>query len=278
MENIKIGQFICELRKEKQMTQKDLAEKLHITDKAVSKWERGLSCPDIALLPDIAKLFGVTVGELLNGEKGKGDAEEAEESINNVLQYADNSVKRKAKSLRDIYAQVFSLMLLCSIVTCVICDMAIGGSLSWSYLVMSANIFSWLVFFPVIKFRMGGVTATLISFSVFVIPYLWVLDTIISGKNSILPIGVPMAIIAVVFLWIVYFVFKALGDKKFLATGICLVAVIPAHVLINYILMKKIHSPLFDMWDVLSVLIIGIVALIFLYLHFCRVKRRAEQE
>ena len=52
MENQKIGNFIKELRKEKKLTQKDLAAKLMITDRAVSKWERGLNCPDISLLDD----------------------------------------------------------------------------------------------------------------------------------------------------------------------------------------------------------------------------------
>lgn len=276
MDNQRMGQFISELRKEKQMTQKELAEKLLITDKAVSKWERGLSCPDISLLPQIAELLGVTIGELLNGERGNAGSEADERNLNSALQYADTAVQRKIKSLRDIYAQVFSLMLLCSIVTCLICDMAIGGSLSWSFLVIGANVFSWLVFFPVIKFRKGGVTATLVSFSIFIVPYLWVLDKLISGNSSILPIGVPMAIIAVIFLWAVYFMFKVLGDKKFLATGICLLLAIPVHILINYILMKQIHSPLFDIWDALSVLVIGIVAVVFFALHFQRAKRSAE--
>jgi len=69
MDNKKMGEFILEMRKEKQMTQKNLAEKLNITDKAVSKWERGLSYPDISLLPSIAEALGVTTGELLNGEE-----------------------------------------------------------------------------------------------------------------------------------------------------------------------------------------------------------------
>ena len=67
----KIGQFIAKLRKEKQMTQRELAEQLHITDKAVSKWERGLSCPDISLLTSLAGILGVTTSELLNGKKIK---------------------------------------------------------------------------------------------------------------------------------------------------------------------------------------------------------------
>ena len=73
--NDKFGEFILELRREKGLTQKELAEKLYISDKAVSKWERGLSMPDIALLIPLSQIFGVTTTELLSGkriEKDKG--------------------------------------------------------------------------------------------------------------------------------------------------------------------------------------------------------------
>ena len=69
MDENKIGQFILELRKEQKITQRDLAAQLHITDKAVSKWERGLSCPDISLLTSLADILGVTTSELLNGQR-----------------------------------------------------------------------------------------------------------------------------------------------------------------------------------------------------------------
>ncbi len=69
MNSYDVGRFISELRKEKEMTQKDLAEKLNVTDKAVSKWETGRSVPDVSLLIDLSEILGVTVIELLKGEK-----------------------------------------------------------------------------------------------------------------------------------------------------------------------------------------------------------------
>ncbi len=60
-----LGMMIAELRKEKGMTQLELAEKMGVTDKAVSKWERDLSCPDINSLPNLAEVLGVTVDELM---------------------------------------------------------------------------------------------------------------------------------------------------------------------------------------------------------------------
>lgn len=67
------GKFILELRKEKGLTQKELAEKLYISDKAVSKWERGLSMPDIGLLIPLSQIFEVTATELLSGKRIEKD-------------------------------------------------------------------------------------------------------------------------------------------------------------------------------------------------------------
>ncbi|MCD7756997.1 MAG: helix-turn-helix domain-containing protein [Clostridiales bacterium] len=69
MEAKTIGKFIAVLRKANGMTQKDLAEKLNVSDKAVSRWERDESLPDLTLIPVIAELFGVTTDELLRGER-----------------------------------------------------------------------------------------------------------------------------------------------------------------------------------------------------------------
>lgn len=69
MDNKKIGVFISSLRKEQGLSQKELAEKLSVTDKAVSKWETGRGIPDVSILQPLAGVFDITVGELLNGER-----------------------------------------------------------------------------------------------------------------------------------------------------------------------------------------------------------------
>ena len=63
--------MISSLRKEKGMTQNDLAEKMNVTDKAVSKWERNLSCPDINSIPKLAEILGTSVEDLLNAQVKK---------------------------------------------------------------------------------------------------------------------------------------------------------------------------------------------------------------
>lgn len=68
MDNAKIGALIRRLRKEKQMTQLQLAMQLHISDKTVSKWERGLGCPDVSLIGQLSGIFEVDIQNLLAGE------------------------------------------------------------------------------------------------------------------------------------------------------------------------------------------------------------------
>lgn len=69
MKNQTFGMMVASLRKEKEMTQSELAEKMGITDKAVSKWERDLSYPDVSSLPLLAKILDVSVDELMQGKQ-----------------------------------------------------------------------------------------------------------------------------------------------------------------------------------------------------------------
>lgn len=68
MDQVKIGKFISECRKSKNMTQAQLAEKLNITDRAISKWETGKGMPDSSIMLDLCSELGITVNELLSGE------------------------------------------------------------------------------------------------------------------------------------------------------------------------------------------------------------------
>lgn len=105
MNNEKIGNFIRFLRKEANLTQKELADKLGITDRAVSKWERGRGCPDISLIEDVAKILGVSVLELLKGERlEKKDLKEQDliETMNYTKKLTINKLKK--------YFNIFSIV------------------------------------------------------------------------------------------------------------------------------------------------------------------------
>ena len=121
MEKEKLGLFVSQLRKEQNMTQKELAEKLCVTDKAVSKWERGLSFPDISLLEPLADTFEVSVMELLQGKRLPKETamsdEPANEVLDNLLRISDQEIRKKHVVSKSIIVLCcVSLMLLVSII------------------------------------------------------------------------------------------------------------------------------------------------------------------
>lgn len=93
------GHFLAQLRREKGMTQKELAATLYVSDKAVSKWERGLSVPDISLLVPLAEQLNVTVAELLQGrrveEEQRFTREETEDLIRKALTFSVEPPERR---------------------------------------------------------------------------------------------------------------------------------------------------------------------------------------
>ena len=96
MDQEKIGKFILFLRKEKGLTQTELGEMVGVSDKAVSKWERGICIPDSTKLNSVASVLGITSIELLNGEKNPDINEEKMIStIENSVNYYNNQNKRK---------------------------------------------------------------------------------------------------------------------------------------------------------------------------------------
>ena len=95
MDYDKIGRFLVSLRKEKGYTQAKLAEKLYVSEKTISKWEKGKSLPDTNLLPKLCEIFDVTINELLSGEK-TADGNQTNEQI--VFDMA-KEVEQKNKTL-----------------------------------------------------------------------------------------------------------------------------------------------------------------------------------
>jgi len=81
MTNKSMAEVISSRRKELGMTQKDLAEKLNITDKAVSKWERGIACPDTASIPKLAQILGISLEELMNAESAESNGHRGAEYL-----------------------------------------------------------------------------------------------------------------------------------------------------------------------------------------------------
>ena len=105
MDQIKIGKFIAECRKKKNLTQAQLAEKLNITDRAISKWETGKAMPDSDIMLDLCYILGINVNELLCGEMI--DMEQKDEQLNELIfQMAKNEERYHKRLLHSAYVIV----------------------------------------------------------------------------------------------------------------------------------------------------------------------------
>ena len=266
MNQKEIGKFIAKSRKEKKLTQMQLAEKLNITDRAVSKWETGKSMPDSSIMLELCNILGITVNELLSGEEIDTENMESyqkrlDENLITLKRKDENNMKKNVM-ISILYSGTF---LICFMV-CLICNLAISGNLTWSLIPISSIVFAWVISFPSIILGKRGIIVSLISLSVFIIPYLFLLSSLIKVKE-VFSIGAGMAVVSIVFLWIIAAVFNRIGKtRKLIALGITFLLAIPFLFTINGILSNMIAEPILDIWDMLSIFLLLISAFIsFLY-------------
>ena len=266
MNQVDIGTFIASCRKEKGLTQAQLAAKLNITDRAVSKWETGKSMPDSSIMLELCNILGVTVNELLSGEKivACHYEEKASENLIALTRKAENSTHNNA-----VMSIIYTVVMVVGILVCCICDIAVSGTLTWSLIVLSSVLITWITSFPVVLLGKKGVLAALLAFSILILPYMYILSALIK-VDAVFPIGTVMSMIALVYLWIVYFLYRRLKVRKLLATGITFLLVIPFTFLINFILSKMIGGSTIDVWDILSAFILLIAAVAFIAGDYAR--------
>ena len=112
MDQEKIGKFIAECRKDKKLTQSELAEKLGVTDKSISNWENGRNMPDLSLFKSLCESLDISINDLISGEKVSSDKyqEKLEENIISTIDYTNKKVSEK-NDLIGIILIVFGIMM-----------------------------------------------------------------------------------------------------------------------------------------------------------------------
>ena len=126
----KTGRFMAEMRRQQNLTQRQLAEQVGVSDKTVSKWETGRSMPDNAILLDVCLLLNISVNELLSGEKFTEEnyVDKAEETM---IELVKETEYHKRKGNWTIFGTIFSFLMLVLACTFVILSTAGVKSLSW---------------------------------------------------------------------------------------------------------------------------------------------------
>lgn len=216
MDNQKIGSFVAELRKEKGMTQKQLAEKLNVTDKAVSKWERGIGYPEITVIPLLADALGITTGELLLGERtpeaAKSEATEVKTAKTNMLvtdtiAFVQQAHEYKASKVSGIILSVLSAAFLIAVFVCMLCNYVISGTFDWSLYVVGGEAAAWLIIFPFLGMKRHRLAASLTALTVIILPLLLLIEHLCPAKNWVFPFAFWTAVISLASLWVIFLLF-----------------------------------------------------------------------
>ncbi|MBR4670310.1 MAG: helix-turn-helix domain-containing protein [Butyrivibrio sp.] len=268
MNQIDIGKFIADCRKEKGLTQAQLAEKLNITDRAVSKWETGKSMPDSSIMLELSNILGVTVNELLSGERLEMNNYE-EKVSENLIELTKKDQNSMSKNV--VISIVYTITMAIAMMVCFICDISISGKLSWSLITFSSIMVAWIISFPVILLGKRGIFVALVALSIVTIPFLYVLSLLI-GVKEIFGIGAVMAVIGIVFFWTIYFLYRKLRERKLLATGIMFLLMIPFCFIINIVLSVMLGIALIEIGDIIAVFSLLIIAFAFIMGDYAKKK------
>ncbi|MBS7264715.1 MAG: helix-turn-helix domain-containing protein [Eubacteriales bacterium] len=149
MDQIKTGRFIASLRKDKGLTQASLANRLDISDKTVSKWERGAGLPDVSLMLPLCEILEISVNELLTGEK-LTDADYKKSAEVTIMSLVQENKENKKRMLQSVMCGIITIIAVCSLTVIA------------SYIEMPVAIRIALIIFAVITAVAGvGTAATL---------------------------------------------------------------------------------------------------------------------
>lgn len=151
MDQIKTGQFISELRKEQGMTQKDLAERLGVSDKAVSKWETGKGMPDASLFETICSTLDISITELLAGSKVSPE-EYSKKAEENMMELAKENQKNKSGKANVIFG---AIVLIIGIVFMIVSTSGVSGLLNLTWFIDTPTLLM-IVFYGVAAVLLSG--------------------------------------------------------------------------------------------------------------------------
>ena len=181
------GRFVIAKRQAVGLTQRDLAERLFVTESAVSKWERGLSYPDITLVESLSRELGVSEGELINASDD----------------HVSRDIARDALGYRRWKAAIFwttSIAYVAALVTCFVVNLSVTHTLSWFWIVLAAVAAAFsLTTLPLLRVRPKG----WIALGAFIISIAALLTIVWleSGRGSWLPVPIVAVLFAAVMIF-----------------------------------------------------------------------------
>ncbi len=174
----------------------------------------------------------------------------------------DITVPNKGRWVRRMIGVCLTLFFCTAILVCVICDLAITKRFSWSLYPISSIVFVWLVLMPAVIWQRKGIVLSLISCSILILPFLYVLEQLVGNTDMILKIGLKVCSIAIPYLWIVFILFHFMNGKL-MAAAVSFLIAIPVFLLINYRVNVFLNQPPLDVWDLITLVPMVLMTVVF---------------
>lgn len=178
MQQQEIGIRISTARKKLNYTQRELADRLGVSDKTISKWERGNGYPDISMLSSICKELKIDLSTLLGEAQQETTKEES--NLKTLADYAVLMVKKHRENIRKLSWCFLSVAMLLGMMICLICDYAMNDGFSWSIISSSAIVYAWLVVTTALMSTKRIIEKTLVVIMLAIFPFLYIISTQIS--------------------------------------------------------------------------------------------------
>lgn len=172
MNNKEIGVRILDARKKQGYTQRQLGDLINVSDKAVSRWERGVGCPDISLLLPLSDALHISIDELISGNTS--DKNETK-TIQNIINYTKaKTIENKVKIIKIVYAFISISLLLAIIISC-FCDYFLNNDFTWSTISTTAIVYAFIILTTFVYSKKYKIAKTSLVASISVIPLLFVI-------------------------------------------------------------------------------------------------------
>lgn len=204
-----MGEIILQARKKQKLTQKQLGDVLHVSDRTISKWERDVGYPDITSLIPLAEALQIDV-ELLLAPKDGINEEHPSLSTKKLLDYAGKQAQQHIqKNLRVFYWILLGLAILAAGI-CFLCDYIIAQTLTWSWIVFLSLIYACAFLYGLLFFKKERIVKSIGIATVGLIPFLYGIALASDGTWFLYPC-LPIALLTICGVWILTLMFRFLS-------------------------------------------------------------------
>ena len=202
-----LGERIQQLRKARGLSQEQLADSLNVSRQAISKWETDQSSPEIGNILALSSVFSVSTDELLGNDKEGYNVATAQPGLIKKKWSIFTSMARGFIKIMDskIIFLIFTISCVIAVGTCIIVNFAIDSRITWAAYPILSVLVGWLIITPSLfrKYIWSMCMSTLL-----VVPFLYLLEMITPVHDWFLPVGLPAAIVGIVYVWVIYILFR----------------------------------------------------------------------